>query len=60
VAGFVANRPDGRVEAVFEGENADVDAMIDWCRSGTDWAVIDSMEVTEEAPEGATSFDVER
>jgi acylphosphatase len=60
VAGSVSNRPDGRVEAAFEGDDADVEAMIDWCRRGTDWAVVDSVEVTEEPPEGATKFDVER
>jgi acylphosphatase len=60
VAGSVSNRPDGRVEAAFEGDDAAVEAMIDWCRRGTDWAVVDSVEVTEEPPEGATKFDVER
>jgi acylphosphatase len=60
VAGFVQNLPDGTVEAAFEGEEADVDAMVAWCRRGTDWADIDSVEVTEEQPKGDTGFEIER
>jgi len=60
VAGFVQNTPDGTVEAAFEGEEADVDAMVAWCRRGTDYADIESVEVTEEQPKGDTGFDIER
>jgi acylphosphatase len=60
VAGFVQNMPDGTVEAAFEGAEADVDAMVAWCRRGTDWAEIDSVEVTEEQPKGDTGFSIER
>jgi acylphosphatase len=34
VAGSVRNLPDGKVEAVFEGDARAVDAMVEWCRSG--------------------------
>jgi acylphosphatase len=34
VAGWVRNTRDGRVEAVFEGDRADVEEMVQWCRSG--------------------------
>ena len=60
VAGFVQNMPDGTVEAAFEGAEADVDAMVAWCRRGTDWAEISSVEVTEEQPKGDTGFSIER
>jgi acylphosphatase len=60
VAGFVRNLPDGRVEAAFEGPEDDVDAMVAWCRRGTDWADVDEIEVTGEQPTGDTAFSVER
>jgi len=47
--GFVRNLPDGRVEAVFQGEAADVNAMIQWCRRGPALAQVTELEVLEEA-----------
>ncbi len=32
LGGWVKNLPDGRVEAVFEGDPDAVDALVDWCR----------------------------
>ena len=34
VTGWVRNLPDGRVEAVFEGEKDDVDKLIDFANKG--------------------------
>ncbi|HPD56965.1 MAG TPA: acylphosphatase [Smithellaceae bacterium] len=34
LTGWVRNLPDGRVEAVFEGEDANVDKMLAWCQHG--------------------------
>ncbi len=34
VTGWVRNLPEGRVEAVFEGDKARVDALIEFCRRG--------------------------
>ena len=35
LTGWVKNLYDGRVEAVFEGEEEAVQSMISWCHSGT-------------------------
>jgi len=57
-AGWVANRPDGAVEAVFEGAEVAVDAMVEWCHHGPPRAVVDAVEVVDEEPEGLRGFGV--
>jgi acylphosphatase len=34
LTGWVRNLADGRVEAMFEGEDADLEAALSWCREG--------------------------
>lgn len=58
VAGWVRNRRDGRVEAVFEGPPADVASMVDWCRRGPAGARVDDLEVKVERPESLRGFRV--
>jgi len=58
VAGWVTNRPDGAVEAVFEGEPDAVGALVDFCRRGPRSADVDSVDETSEEPEGLSSFEV--
>ena len=58
ISGWVHNRADGAVEAVFEGLPDQVDRMIAWARRGPSQASVDSIEVYEEAPEGLTGFAV--
>ena len=58
VAGWVDNRSDGSVEALFEGDQDDVEAMIAFCRQGPRGAEVDGVEVSEEQPEGLTGFEV--
>jgi acylphosphatase len=58
VAGWVANRPDGAVEAVFEGEAAAVERLVAFSREGPRGAQVDSVEVVEEDPEGLSGFGV--
>jgi acylphosphatase len=58
VAGWVRNRPDGTVEAVFEGEPDAVEAMLAFCRQGPPGAAVERVEVSEEEPEGLTGFGV--
>jgi acylphosphatase len=58
VAGWVRNRTDGAVEAVFEGEPQAVEALTRWCRSGPRHAQVDRVDVADEAPTGERGFEV--
>jgi acylphosphatase len=58
VAGWVSNRRDGAVEAVFEGSPGDVDALVEFCSHGPRGAAVDDVEVSSEPAEGLTGFDV--
>lgn len=46
--GWVCNLPDGRVEAVFEGDQAVVERMLAWCRSGPPNAYVTDVDVRHE------------
>ena len=58
VAGWVRNRDDGTVEAVFEGEPDAVDSMVELCRRGPGRAQVERLDVTDEEPEGLEGFEV--
>ena len=58
VAGWVRNRPDGSVEAVFEGSPAAVEAMVAWARQGPPHAQVDDVAVVPEEPEGLSGFSI--
>lgn len=56
VAGWVRNRPDGTVEAVFEGAPAAVEQLVAFCREGPRSARVDRVEIETEPPEGLAGF----
>ena|SRR5215210_1546508 len=58
IAGWIRNEPDGSVEAVLEGEAADVDSMVEWLRRGPSGARVDDIAVESEEPIGETAFAV--
>jgi len=58
LAGWVRNRSDGAVEAVFEGPSDRVESLVDWCRRGPAGARVDAVEAHREPPAGEREFRV--
>lgn len=58
VSGWARNRPDGAVEVVLEGQPEAVERMVAWCRGGPPQALVTSVKLTEEEPEGLSGFSV--
>lgn len=53
--GWVRNRRDGSVEAVLEGEDAQIEQMVTWLRTGSPMAKVESVDISEEPPQGDTA-----
>jgi acylphosphatase len=60
LGGWVRNRADGTVEAVFEGAPEAVARLLAFCRQGPRGARVERVEEFEEAPEGIAGFAVRR
>jgi len=59
LTGWVKNLPDGRVEAVFEGDANQVEAMLAWCQSGSPLSRVEQVETREETfQEGSKVFEI--
>ncbi len=52
LTGWVRNLWDGRVEAIFEGQEKQVRQVVGWCYTGAPSARVDNVEVNYEAPTG--------
>ena len=52
VKGWCRNNPDSSVEAVFEGNEAAVKAVLDWCKKGPVMARVDNLQVDWQTPSG--------
>jgi len=48
LTGWVRNLPDGRVEAIFEGEEVKVRDMVKWCHRGPSYAHVTDVNTVEE------------
>ncbi|HAG82702.1 MAG TPA: acylphosphatase [Cyanobacteria bacterium UBA12227] len=60
INGWVRNLLDGRVEAVFEGTQDMVNAMVRWCYNGPLGAVVKDVIVEYEEPQGLGQFEIRR
>jgi len=59
LSGWVRNKWDGSVEAVFEGEKVAIEEMIGWCYKGPPAAIVKEVEIKwEEYKEEFTSFSI--
>jgi acylphosphatase len=59
VNGWVRNRPDGTVEAVFEGDPDAVARLVDWAGRGPRAAVVEAVAVRDEEPENLAGFAIQ-
>jgi acylphosphatase len=58
VNGWVRNRRDGSVEALFAGDATRVSEMVRRCHEGPRAAIVDKVAVTEKEVEEAAGFNV--
>ncbi len=58
IRGWARNLSDGRFEAVFSGEDAAVDAMVDACRRGPPGAHVTELKIEPYAGAPETRFEV--
>jgi acylphosphatase len=58
VSGWARNLPDGRVEAVYEGPQEAVEALLAWTRHGPAAARVSDMSIHDEEPKGEWGFGV--
>jgi len=52
LTGWVRNLHDGSVEALFEGDDYEVNSMVSWCRKGPSMARVTDVEISEEPYRG--------
>jgi acylphosphatase len=56
LGGWVSNRPEGTVEAVFEGEPEAVELITRWCHEGPLLARVTKVETFDEPVTGDHAF----
>jgi len=60
LSGWVKNRADGSVEALFSGQPENVDQMLDLCWQGPPMAVVSNVMITPSTPPERAVFQVLR
>ncbi|NIO22665.1 MAG: acylphosphatase [Candidatus Aenigmarchaeota archaeon] len=59
IRGWVKNLPDGRVEALFEGNKDRIEELLEFCKEGPTGADVNNVEVKWEKPtSGFREFDI--
>lgn len=58
IKGFTRNLEDGRVEIFLEGDNEDVERMIELCKKGPKHSMIKNVEIKEEKFQDFKNFKV--
>jgi acylphosphatase len=60
LAGWVRNRPDGRVELEAEGDPRQLRALQRWCERGPELALVEAVAVERTVCTGEVGFAVRR
>lgn len=60
LAGWVRNLPDGRVEAVVEGDRTQVIRLVEWLQSGPSAARVDAVKTAEQPLQHFATFEIRR
>ena len=60
IKGWMKNRPDEKVEAVISGEEKDVRAFINWCKSGPERAEVEEVMVSKKEKTPFEKFEIKR
>jgi acylphosphatase len=59
IRGWVRNLPDGSVEALFQGQEAEIEKILKWCKKGPPSAGVEEVEVVWREPSSSlTSFEI--
>lgn len=59
IKGFARNTPDNGVEIVAQGNEENLNELIEWCRKGPDLAKVEKIDVSQEtSPEEFPDFSV--
>ncbi len=58
IFGFADNRPDGSVYIEAEGDEVALGQFLEWCKEGTLWSEVDSVESEEGEMEDYSEFKV--
>jgi acylphosphatase len=54
--GWIENKTDGSVRAVFKGDPLHCSQFINWCRIGTGYSWVERMDIREMEPESLEPF----
>ncbi len=60
ITGWVKNLPDGRVEAVLEGNKQAITEMIKWCHQGPPASEVTEVKINYEKPQSYNKFEITR
>jgi len=55
VFGWVRNRRDGTVEALFEGDESQVSSILEWCKKGPPASQVKNVDMSRETYSGEFS-----
>lgn len=55
--GYVKNNEDGSIEAVFIGDENDIDEILEYCREGPSKAKVSDIEILEEDEDSVEEYD---